>query len=35
MGHLIGGQAVSHVSMNAGITRDVWSAIAPDINTRS
>jgi cytochrome c-type biogenesis protein CcmF len=31
--HLIGGQAVSHVSMNAGITRDVWSAIAPDIDT--
>jgi cytochrome c-type biogenesis protein CcmF len=33
VGHLIGGQAVSHVSMNAGVTRDVWSAIAPDINT--
>jgi cytochrome c-type biogenesis protein CcmF len=33
VGHLIGGQAVSHVSMNAGMTRDVWSAIAPDINT--
>jgi cytochrome c-type biogenesis protein CcmF len=33
VGHLIGGQAVSHVSMNAGLTRDVWSAIAPDINT--
>jgi cytochrome c-type biogenesis protein CcmF len=31
--HLIGGQAVSHVSMNSGVTRDVWSAIAPDINT--
>jgi len=29
--HLIGGQAVSHVSMDGGITRDVWSAIAPDI----
>jgi cytochrome c-type biogenesis protein CcmF len=33
VGHLIGGQAVSHVSMDAGVTRDVWSAIAPDINT--
>ena len=33
VGHLIGGQAVSHVSMNAGLTRDVWSAIAPDIST--
>jgi cytochrome c-type biogenesis protein CcmF len=31
--HLIGGQAVSHVSLNSGVTRDVWSAIAPDINT--
>ncbi|HEV3093480.1 MAG TPA: cytochrome c-type biogenesis CcmF C-terminal domain-containing protein [Solirubrobacteraceae bacterium] len=33
VGHLIGGQAVSHVSMDAGVTRDVWSAIAPDIST--
>ncbi|HEU0249815.1 MAG TPA: cytochrome c-type biogenesis CcmF C-terminal domain-containing protein [Solirubrobacteraceae bacterium] len=33
VGHLIGGQAVSHVSMDGGITRDVWSAIAPDIST--
>ncbi len=33
VGHLIGGQAVSHVSMDAGVTRDVWSAIAPDIET--
>jgi len=33
VGHLIGGQAVSHVSMDGGVTRDVWSAIAPDINT--
>ncbi len=31
VGSLIGGQPVSHVSMNAGITRDVWSAIEPDI----
>ena len=30
-GSLIGGQPVSHVSMDAGVTRDVWSAIAPDI----
>jgi cytochrome c-type biogenesis protein CcmF len=33
VGHFIGGTAVSHVSMDAGITRDVWSAIAPDIST--
>ena len=31
VGHLIGGQAVSHISMSAGLTRDVWTAIAPDI----
>jgi cytochrome c-type biogenesis protein CcmF len=33
VGHLIGGQPVSQVSMNAGVTRDVWSAIAPEIDT--
>ncbi len=33
VGSLIGGQPVSHVSMDAGITRDVWSAIEPDIET--
>jgi cytochrome c-type biogenesis protein CcmF len=33
VGHLIGGQAVSHISMSAGITRDVWTAIAPNIST--
>jgi len=33
VGHLIGGQAVSHVSMDGGVTRDVWSAIAPDMST--
>ena len=33
VGHLIGGQAVSHISMSAGITRDVWTAIAPNIGT--
>ena len=25
VGHLIGGQPVSHVALNAGITRDVWT----------
>ncbi|MGH2832256.1 MAG: heme lyase CcmF/NrfE family subunit, partial [Solirubrobacteraceae bacterium] len=30
---LIGGQAVSHISMSAGITRDVWSAMQPNIET--
>ncbi len=33
VGSLIGGQPVSHVAMDAGITRDIWSAIAPDIET--
>jgi cytochrome c-type biogenesis protein CcmF len=33
VGHFIGGTAVSHVAMDAGVTRDVWSAIAPDIST--
>src|SRR5262249_4133426 len=31
VGSLIGGQPVSHVSMDAGVTRDVWSAIQPNI----
>jgi cytochrome c-type biogenesis protein CcmF len=31
VGSLIGGQAVSHVSIDAGVTRDVWSAIQPNI----
>jgi len=33
VGHLIGGQAVSHISMSAGLTRDVWTAVAPNIAT--
>jgi cytochrome c-type biogenesis protein CcmF len=33
VGHLIGGQSVSHISMSAGITRDVWTAIAPEISS--
>jgi len=33
VGHLIGGQAVSHISMSGGVTRDVWTAIAPNIST--
>jgi len=33
VGHLIGDQAVSHISMSAGVTRDVWTAIAPNITT--
>ena len=31
VGSLIGGQPVSHVAIDPGITRDVWSAIEPDI----
>ena len=33
VGHLIGGQPVSNVGINASLTRDVWSAIAPEIET--
>jgi cytochrome c-type biogenesis protein CcmF len=33
VGHFIGGTAVSHISMDAGLRRDVWSAIAPNIGT--
>ena len=33
VGHLIGGQPVSHVAIDAGVTRDVWTAIAPNIET--
>jgi cytochrome c-type biogenesis protein CcmF len=35
VGSLIGGQPVSHISMDAGATRDVWSAIAPNIEAPS
>ena len=31
VGSLLGGQAVSHVAIDAGVTRDVWSAISPEI----
>jgi cytochrome c-type biogenesis protein CcmF len=31
VGSLIGGQPVSHVAMDAGFTRDVWTAVEPDI----
>ncbi len=31
VGSLIGGQPVSHVAIDGGITRDVWSAIQPNI----
>jgi cytochrome c-type biogenesis protein CcmF len=31
VGRLIGGQPVSHISMNASLTRNVWSAISPEI----
>src|ERR1700722_1716013 len=32
VGRLIGGQPVSHVSMDASLARDVWGAIAPQIS---
>jgi hypothetical protein len=31
VGSLIGGQPVSHIAINSGLTRDVWSAVQPDI----
>jgi cytochrome c-type biogenesis protein CcmF len=31
VGSLIGGQPVSHVSIDGGITRDVWAAVEPNI----
>jgi cytochrome c-type biogenesis protein CcmF len=31
VGSLIGGQSVSHIAINSGLTRDVWSAVQPDI----
>ncbi len=33
VGSLIAGQPVSHVSMDAGVSRDVWTAVEPDIET--
>jgi cytochrome c-type biogenesis protein CcmF len=33
VGSLIGGQPVSHVALDGGVTRDVWTAIEPDIET--
>lgn len=31
VGHLIGGQAVSHVALSSTPVRDVWTAVEPDI----
>lgn len=31
VGSLIGGEATSHVGLKAGLTRDIWSAVEPDI----
>jgi cytochrome c-type biogenesis protein CcmF len=31
VGHLIGGQPVSHVALNSTPLRDLWAAVAPDI----
>jgi cytochrome c-type biogenesis protein CcmF len=31
VGSLIGGQPVSHVALDGGITRDIWAAIQPNI----
>ena len=33
VGRLIGGEPVSHVGLRAGPTRDLWSAIEPDISS--
>ena len=32
---LVGGQPVSHVSLQGGLTRDIWSAVAPNIEAPS
>jgi cytochrome c-type biogenesis protein CcmF len=32
-GSLIGGQPVSHIAMDVALTRNVWSAIQPDVET--
>ncbi len=34
VGHLIGGEAVSHVSLSSSLARNIWSAIEPDIEAR-
>ncbi len=31
VGSLIGGQPVSHIAMNSSMTRDIWTAVQPDI----
>jgi cytochrome c-type biogenesis protein CcmF len=33
VGHLIGGQAVSNIGVDASLERDIWSAIQPEIET--
>ncbi len=33
VGNLIGGQPVSHIGMDVGVTRNVWTAIQPDIES--
>jgi cytochrome c-type biogenesis protein CcmF len=33
VGRLIAGEPVSHISMDGGFTRDVWTAVAPNIST--
>ena len=35
VGHLIAGQAVSHISMSSGVARNIWSAIEPQITAPS
>jgi cytochrome c-type biogenesis protein CcmF len=32
VGHLIGGQAVSHISLDSSPTRDIWSAVEPNVD---
>jgi cytochrome c-type biogenesis protein CcmF len=33
VGRLIAGQAVSHISLDSGVTRNIWSAIEPNLQT--
>lgn len=35
VGHLIGGEAVSHVALSSNLARDVWAAVEPEITAPS
>jgi cytochrome c-type biogenesis protein CcmF len=33
VGHLIGGESISHVGLRAGLRRDIWTAVQPDMSS--